>query len=40
MSQEPILGIAIAYLLSLFAIAWFVERGGRRASKLSGSSIV
>jgi len=40
MSQELILGIAIAYLLSLFAIAWFVERGGRRASKLSGSSIV
>ena len=40
MKAEVILAIALAYLLSLFAIAWFVERGGSRLSRLSGSSSV
>ena len=40
MSQPLVLGIAVAYLLTLFAIAWMVERGSRRLGRLSGSSLV
>ena len=39
MSQQLILGVAIAYLLVLFAIAWLVERRGG-APRLTGSSLV
>ena len=39
MSQPLILGVGIAYLLLLFAIAWLVERRGG-IGKLSGSSLV
>jgi Na+/proline symporter/nitrogen-specific signal transduction histidine kinase len=40
MSQPLILGVAVAYLLTLFAIAWAVERGSRRLGRLTGSSLV
>jgi Na+/proline symporter/nitrogen-specific signal transduction histidine kinase len=40
MSQPLVLGIAVAYLLMLFAIAWLVEHGSRPLAKLSGSSLV
>jgi Na+/proline symporter/nitrogen-specific signal transduction histidine kinase len=40
MSQPLILGVAIAYLLMLFAIAWAVEHGSKRLGKLTGSSLV
>lgn len=40
MSQPVIVVVAIAYLLLLFAIAWTVERGSGRISRLTGSSIV
>ena len=39
MSQPLVLGIGIAYLLMLFAIAFVVERSGR-LGKLTGSSLV
>ncbi len=40
-SQPLVLGIAVAYLLMLFAIAFVVERsGGGRLGKLTGSSLV
>jgi Na+/proline symporter/nitrogen-specific signal transduction histidine kinase len=40
MSQPLVLSIAVAYLLTLFAIAWAVERGPKRLGWLSGSSLV
>jgi len=40
MSQPVLVVVAIAYLLLLFAIAWAVERGSGRISRLTGSSIV
>src|SRR5262249_46253567 len=40
MSQPLVLGIAVAYLLTLFAIAWAVEHGSKRLGRLAGSSIV
>lgn len=40
MSQPLVLSIAVAYLLSLFAIAWAVEHGPKRLGWLSGSSLV
>ena len=40
MSQPLVLGVAIAYLLMLFAIAWLVERGQRRLGRLAGSNLV
>jgi Na+/proline symporter/nitrogen-specific signal transduction histidine kinase len=39
-SRELVLGIAIAYLLALFAIAFMVERGTGRLGRLTGSSLV
>ncbi|HVX81096.1 MAG TPA: ATP-binding protein [Devosiaceae bacterium] len=39
MSQPLILGVAVAYLLILFAVAWVVERG-RGLGWLTGSSLV
>jgi Na+/proline symporter/nitrogen-specific signal transduction histidine kinase len=40
MSQPLVLGIAVAYLLTLFAIAWAVEHGSKRLGRLAGSSLV
>jgi len=40
MSQPVLVAIAVAYLLLLFAIAWAVERGSDRLSRLTGSSVV
>ena len=40
MSQPLVLGVAVIYLLALFAIAWAVERGSKRLAWISGSSVV
>jgi len=40
MSQSILVAVAVAYLLLLFAVAWLVERGSGRVSRLTGSSIV
>jgi Na+/proline symporter/nitrogen-specific signal transduction histidine kinase len=40
MSQPLVLGIAVAYLLMLFAIAWLVEHSSGRLGRLTGSSLV
>ncbi len=40
MSTEIVIAVAIGYLLLLFAVAWLVERGSSRASRLSRSSLV
>lgn len=40
MSQPVLVAVAVAYLLLLFAIAWAVERGSGRISRLTGSSVV
>ncbi|MEP7239260.1 MAG: ATP-binding protein [Devosia sp.] len=40
MSQPLVLGVAVAYLLVLFAIAWLVESGSKRLGRIAGSSLV
>src|ERR1700759_901412 len=40
MSQPLVLGVAVVYLLALFAIAWAVERGAKRFGWISGNSVV
>jgi Na+/proline symporter len=40
MTQGVVIAVALGYLLLLFAVAWLVEHGSGRLSKLTGSSVV
>ncbi|MEO8756621.1 MAG: ATP-binding protein [Devosia sp.] len=40
MSQGVIIGVAVGYLMMLFAVAYFVEHGRGRLSRLTGSPLV
>ena len=40
MSQQVIIGVAILYLLLLFGVAWAVEHGSGRLSRLTSSGLV